>query len=165
MTRVVGAAVLAAALVGCGYRFAVGGSGLPVGTGRIHVPVFENRSGEPEAGALFARALGESLAARGRLGSLSAPSRIEGVVLSVGAKPVLPHALKPDVLSPSQYAAEALVRLSLITEGEVVCSRELYLTDTYLPAADLLGLDTNRGEALRRLAVAMMTDVENRLCD
>lgn len=156
---------LAAVLAGCGYRFAVGGSGLPAGTGQIHVPVFENRSGEAEAGALFARALGDSLAARGRLGSLSAPSRIEGVVLSVGAKPILPHAEKPDALGPSLYAAEAAVRLTLITEGEVVCSREFYLTDSYVPAADLLGLDANRGEALRRLAAAMMTDAENRLCD
>lgn len=165
MTRVLWAAVLAAALAGCGYRFAVGGTGLPPGTGQVHVPVFENRSGEPEAGALFAKALGDSLAARGRLGGIGAGSRIEGVVVSVGAKPFLPHATKPDLLGPSLYTIEALVRLTLVKDGEVACSREIYLTDTYLPSSDLLGLETNRGEALRRLATAMMSGAENRICD
>ena len=165
MRRAFAAAALAAALAGCGYRFAVGGTGLPARTGRIHVPVFENRSGEPEAGAIFAKALGDSLAARGRLGGLDAPSRLEGVVVSVGTSPYLPHATRPTELGPSLYAIEALVRLTLTVDGAVTCARDVYLKDTYVPAADLLGLETNRGEALRRLAAAMMTDVETRLCE
>jgi hypothetical protein len=165
MIRAWWAVALAAALAGCGYRFAVGGSGLPASAGKVHVPIFENRSGDPEAGALFAKALGDSLAARGLQGGMDARSRIEGVVVSVGAKPFLPHATRPDQLSPSLYAIEAVVRLTLVTDGQVACSREIYLTDTYLPAADLLGLEANRGAALRRLAAAMMGGAENRICD
>jgi hypothetical protein len=167
MSRASRAAVLAAALVlaGCGYRFSVGGSGLPPDTGKIHVPVFENRSGEPEAGAIFAAALGDSLAARGLLGGTGSPSRIEGVVTTVGAKPQLPHATRPTSPSPSLYAVEAEVRLTLVVDGKVACSREFRARESYLPAVDLLGLETNRGEALRRLAASMMGGAENRLCD
>lgn len=163
--RLLVAAALAIACAGCGYRFAVGGTGLPAGTGRIHVPVFENRSGEPEAGAIFAKAAGDSLAARGRLGSLGAPSRLEGVVVSVGTSPYLPHATRPTELGPSLYAIDASVKITLVVDGVVACARDVYLKDTYVPSADLLGLETNRGEALRRLAAAMMADVETRLCD
>lgn len=167
MARAYRAAVLAAALVlaGCGYRFSVGGSGLPPEAKAIHVPVFENRSGDPEAGAVFAKALGDSLAARGLLGGSSSPTRIEGVVTTVWAKPQLPHATRPDYLSPSLYAVEAGVRLTLVVDGRVTCSRDFYASETYLPAAELLALEANRGEALRRLAATMMGGVENRLCD
>ncbi len=163
--RLLAGAAAVVLLAGCGYRFAVGGSGLPSGTGAIHVAVFENRSSDPEAGALFARALGDSLAARGRLGGIGAPSRIEGVVVGVRTNPHLPHPTRPHELSPALYRVEAAVRLTLVVNGEVTCSREFFATDTYLPAVELTGLDANRGEALRRLAGEMMGGAEDRLCD
>jgi len=64
-------AALPLLLAGCGYGFAVGGPALPSGVGRVYVPVFVNRSVEPDAGALFAEALAASLGQVGRTGDES----------------------------------------------------------------------------------------------
>ena len=161
MIRIARAALAAAALGGCGYGFAVGGPGLPAGVERVYVPVFENRSTEAEAGALFAEALAHALASAGHIGGAEAPARVEGTVLSVDAAPA---ATGPDGRGVGIYRIAATVRLSLVDQGQVRCVREIEGAEDFLPTADLLGIEASRRQALRRLAERLMHGASASLC-
>lgn len=155
-------AAVALLLAGCGYRFAVGEAGLPPGVERVHVPVFENRSTDAEAGAIFASALAEALAREGRAAGPGAPARVEGTVLSLEARPV---AVRPDGRRDATvYRAEATLRLSVVEAGSVLCTRDLVGAEEYLPAGDPLGIEASRRQAIRRLAERLMRSAAGRLC-
>lgn len=148
-------ALLGCALVvaGCGYRFSVGEGLLPEGIGAVYVPVFENRSSEPEAGAYFAEALAETFARSGRAGGPGAPAQIEGEIVSLVSSPA---ATQRDGRGVGVYRVRARVRLRLVHEGALLCSREVNEGEDYLPSQTLLGLDASRRQAVRRLASRMM---------
>lgn len=161
------AAALAVALVasamglGCGYRFAVGESGIPASVGAVYVPVFANRSTDAEAGAIFSGALAETLGRRGRLAGAGAPARIDGEVISIVSEPA---ATGPDGRGVGVYRLRARVRLGLLDQGQVVCTREFAAGEDYLPAVDLLSLEASRRQAVRRLAERMAAEAEHGLC-
>ncbi|HLV60808.1 MAG TPA: LptE family protein [Fredinandcohnia sp.] len=147
------ASLLLLGLAACGYQFSVGRSALPEGLGRVYVPVFENRSSEPEAGAIFAEALAESFARSGGAGGPSSPSRVEGEIVSLVSSPA---ATQRDGRGVGVYRIRAKVRLRLLHEGALLCTREVEEGEDYLPSQTLLGLDASRRQAVRRLAVRMM---------
>lgn len=156
------ALLLAAALAaGCGYRFAVGGPGLPDGVDRVHVQVFENRSTDAEAGAIFAEALAEALARAGHVGGADALARVEGTVLSIDSAPA---ATGPDGRGVGIYRIGARLRLALVQGGQTRCVRELDGAEDFLPTADLLGIEASRRQALRRLAERLMESAASQLC-
>lgn len=159
--RVAAGALLAALATGCGYRFAVGGPGLPGGVASVYVPVFANRSADAEAGAIFAQALADSLAQAGRLAGPSASARIDGEVLSVSTNPA---ATRADGTGVSVYRLHAALRLSLVQNGRTLCVREVAGSEDYLPAPDLLGIEASRREAVLRLARKLMDGAEHELC-
>lgn len=147
-------AIVASMLFGaCGYRFSVGEQVLPPGLDAVHVPVFDNRSSEPEAGAIFAEALANAFARSGKAAGPSAPARIEGEVVSLVSSPA---ATQSDGRGVGVYRVRARVRLRLLHEGVLVCSRDVQEGEDYLPSQTLLGLDASRRQAVRRLASRMM---------
>jgi len=152
---------LAAAGSGCGYRFAVGGTGLAEGVHSVYVPVFANRSSEPEAGAIFSQALAEGLAREGRAAGPLAPARIEGEVLSLIASPAATTKTGRGV---GIYQLSGVVRLRVVREGSEICRREVSGTEDFLPAQNLLELDASRRRAVRRLAERMMVSAQRELC-
>lgn len=137
----------------CGYRFSVGESALPAGVDAVYVPVFENRSSEPEAGAYFAASLAEAFARSGLAGGPAAPARIEGEIVSLISSPV---ATQRDGRGVGVYRVRARIRLRLLHEGVLLCSREVQEGEDYLPSHTLLGLDASRRQAVQRLASRMM---------
>lgn len=159
--RLVAAAFVAAALCGCGYRFATGGAALPDGISRVYVPVFENRSTDAEAGALFAEALAASLARQGKAGGPGAPAQVVGTVLSISAAPAATGPRGRDV---GVYRLAADLRLRLVRGGQVLCEREFSGGEDYLPGTDLLGTEGSRRQATRRLAERLMRSASAELC-
>jgi len=155
------AAALVLAATGCGYGFAVGGPGFPDGVPAVYVPVFANRSSEPEAGAIFSEALAETLARQGRAAGPASPARIDGEIVSLVASPA---ATMKDGRGVGIYRLSGTVRLSLLREGKELCRRDFTGAEDYLPAENLLGLDANRREAVRRLAEQMMRHAGRELC-
>lgn len=140
-------------LAACGYRFSVGEAALPRGIGAVYVPVFENRSSEPEAGVIFAEALAETFARSGEAGGPSSPAKVEGEIVSLVSSPA---ATQRDGRGVGVYRVRAKVRLRLLHQGALVCSREVEEGEDYLPSQTLLGLDASRRQAVRRLASRMM---------
>lgn len=148
--------------VGCGYRFAVGELGLPPGVGAVYVPVFENRSSEGEAGAMFAEALADAFAKSGRAGGPQARAAVEGAVLSVISSPV---ATQRDGKGVGIYQVRARLRLRLVEGSQALCTKEFEGGEDYLPSVHLLELDAARSQALRRLATRLMEQASRNLCE
>lgn len=155
------AALVGCTALGCGYGFAVGGPGLPEEIGAVYVPVFRNRSSEPEAGAIFAQALAEGLAREGRAAGPHAPARLEGDVLSLMASPA---ATTKEGKGVGIYRLSGTVRLRLLRDGVELCRREFTATEDYLPAQNLLELDASRRRAVSRLAERMMASAHREIC-
>jgi hypothetical protein len=148
------------ALGSCGYRFAVA-DGLPGDVRSVGTEVFANESAEPEAGAVFAQALGEALAADGLAAAGEPDARVTGTVLEVRTEPL---ATGPSGRGVGLYRVSARVKLSLARGGTTLCSREASGSETYLPARGLLDLEASRGAALRRLAASLMAEPRYKLC-
>jgi hypothetical protein len=144
MTRLSQRALLyaALALAGCGYGFsqryvAVGG------VERIHVRAFENRSTEPELGAVVAAALREELARRGAASEAGA-ALLDGEVRATD--PVLTSSAG----ATWRLGIELRARLSA-GQGPPV-ERTVRREADFLAGADPLETEGRRALALRRVA-------------
>jgi hypothetical protein len=144
MTRLSQRALLyaALALAGCGYGF----SQRSVAVGcveRIHVRAFENRSTEPELGAVVAAALREELARRGAASEAGA-ALLDGEVRATD--PVLTSSAG----ATWRLGIELRARLSA-GQGPPV-ERTVRREADFLAGADPLETEGRRALALRRVA-------------
>ncbi len=162
------AAVLGLAAA-CGYRFTAPGGPLPQGIRYVQAPVFVNVTPEPGAEALFTQALREQLIRAGTLGGEDAEARIEGTVLGVSAVPMLTPISDGGIPRPT-YRLTATVQLRLLRGGALLAQAQVTGEEDVLSglASDsdrvIVGTETNRGAALRRLADALMREGYERLC-
>jgi hypothetical protein len=127
----------------CGYSFTAAGrlaGGIPAAT----VLPFENRSTEPELGAVLAGALREELAVRGALARAGSTVSITGEV-SVGA----PSPAAPGGVS---WRVTLDVRARLLNGQRVVAERSLRREADYPAGLDPLETEGRRALALRKLA-------------
>jgi hypothetical protein len=163
--RAIAAALAAALAAGCGYGF----SQRYVAVGdvdAIHVRPFENRSGEPELGAVVTAALRTELARRGSDAGAGSASWIEGSVRST--EPALTSTaattwrigieVRARLMSAAGVRAERTIRREVVyLSGD--CAGGRTPTDTSplaatLPACTVDPLETEgrRALALRRAA-------------
>jgi hypothetical protein len=144
-------------LTGCGYRFAVSGGTLPGQAKSVRVPVFENRTSEPNVEALVAEALRERYARAGLLGGDDAETTLEGVVLAVSGGPTgVAYALPT-------YQLSIVVRVALKRGDKVLGDTVVQQAEYFSSGADVLLTEANRGAALRRLVDVLARDVVDRL--
>ncbi|HEX9308458.1 MAG TPA: LPS assembly lipoprotein LptE [Anaeromyxobacter sp.] len=140
---VMGIAVLLLAGAGCGYgfsqRYVAAG-----GVDRIHVRPFENRSTEPDLGAVVATALREELARRGAAAEAGAGALLDGEVRAT--EPVLTSAAG----ATWRIGVELRARLSS-GPGRPV-ERTVRRETDFLAGADPLETEGRRALALRRAA-------------
>ena len=134
----------------CGYRFAAPNSKLPQGITRVQVPVFNNRTAEPGADALFTEALREHLFRAGRLGDASSGATIEGELTGVSSGVL---AASPGRLP--NYRLNASLTLVLKKNGALVARADVAGGEDFPAGADVLWAETYRAAALRRLAESL----------
>jgi hypothetical protein len=147
---------LLAALSACGYSFTAAGrltGGIPSAT----VLPFENRSTEPELGAVLAGALREELAARGALARAESRARIAGEV-GVG----VPSPAAPGGVS---WRVTLDVRARLLDGDRVVAERTLKREADYPAGLDALETEGRRALALRKLAGACAREIASSLME
>ena len=92
--------ILSLCLASCGYHFSGEGPGPKPGLTNIAIPVFENKTAEPDAGAIFAGALRQQFLQRGRMKVVpveDAEAVFVGIVKSINIVPVAHHAV--DIVS------------------------------------------------------------------
>lgn len=148
--------LLAAAFLawGCGYALSAGAGRLPAGAERIHVPPFENRTSDAEAGALLAAAMRQELARRGALGDAGAPARIEGAALAV--------AFFPSSFGSATGRLALDVSARLVAGGRTIGEQRVHREEDYLGAVDALENEGRRRVALRRAAEAAAREIVER---
>ncbi len=155
-----GCTFLALALLAasCGYRLAAPHSTLPGGVTRVHVPVLSNRTAEPDAEALFTRALRDHLHRAGRLADADAPARLVGELVSVSSAPL--------VASPGRlpnYRLTATLVVTLERDGAPPVRAEVSGGEDFPAGADVLWAESYRAAALARLADALAREALDRL--
>jgi Lipopolysaccharide-assembly len=155
VNRCLSSLVLAA--VGCGYRVARPGD-VPKGQD-IRVAAVQNYTAQVEAGGVFAGAIRDELAARGRL----APEGASGPELTAE---LISLASVPSALGAqgaSAFSLSATVRIRLRDASGVVYEDQEGLGEDYLAGVDVLGTEANRRAALRRLARNLSRDLLERM--
>jgi hypothetical protein len=145
-------------LLSCGYRFTTVGGALPEGVRTVRAPVFDNRTSEPAAEALFTTAFREQLVRAGKLGDDDAEAVVEGALETVGSSPIL---ASPGKLPT--WRLSATVALKLTRGGRVLAEARVTGAEDYLAGADLLLTEANRQAALGRLAETTMREGYERL--
>ena len=83
-------------LASCGYHFSGEGEGPKPGLRYIAIPVFENKTSEPNAGAIFAGALRQEFIRKGNMKVVTveeAEAVFKGTVRSIRVLPVAHHAV------------------------------------------------------------------------
>lgn len=147
-------------LSSCGYQLAQGGA-LPSGARQVRVAAVDNRTAQAEAGGVFAAALRDELAARGRLapeGAAQVP-RLEPALLAVRSAPSAFGAA-----SAAAYRIEADLRIRLTDpSGAAIYEDAQGGSEDYLAGIDVLGTEANLRAALRRLAAALARDAVDKM--
>ncbi len=143
------------ALSACGYRFVAPLSQLPEGIRAVRVPMFDNRTAEPSAELLFTRAARDALHRAGLLGGDDATAELKGSVVSITSyafmtSPTLPR-------QPGQRMT-VTVSLKLENEGRPVNAATVTVTEEFPSGADVLLTESNRQQALHRLAEAAVRE-------
>jgi outer membrane lipopolysaccharide assembly protein LptE/RlpB len=148
---------VALATAACGYHVAKPGE-VP-GNQAIRVANFENYTAQVEAGGLFAAALRDELAARGKLGPEgSGGPELTGELLSLASTPSALGAQGASV-----YSVSAAVRVRLRDGSGVVYEDQVGAGEDYLAGVDVLGTEANRRAALRRLARTISRELLERM--
>jgi hypothetical protein len=130
-------------LAACGYGFAASGS-LPGGLERAAVPPFENRSAEPELGAVVAGSLRQELAARGVSVRGDARGRLVGEVTAGTPSPASPGG--------TSWRIGIGVKARLLDGERVVAERDVRREAIYQAGIDALETEGRRAQALRAAA-------------
>ncbi|QRK05336.1 hypothetical protein JQX13_34825 [Archangium violaceum] len=172
--RVVGWVLLLSGL-GCGYRFAPGGAGLPEGVRSVCAPVFRNDTAEPALAQLFTQNFRQELLRAGVLGGGGAcEASVEGIVVGVSSGPTntADPFFQPDAQGTvpriASYRASATVVLRLMRDGRLLSETTVSGSEDFLPgttnvSGDVLEVEANRQAALHRLSETLMREGYERL--
>jgi len=159
-------------LASCGYHFSGEGQGPKPGLVRIAIPVFENKTSEPNAGAIFAGALREEFMRKGSMQVVSvedAQAVFKGTVKNIQIQAV---AHNPVSAVSNRITVENRLFITLDIRCEEKETHKVLWRDpafryfkVYLlsdnPMEPITGFE-NREAALRFLAQEMSTRIHDR---
>jgi hypothetical protein len=150
--------LVAVLLGGCGYRVTAANARLPRGITALRIPLFSNRTAEPDLEATLTQAFREHYARAGVLAPEATTARLEGTILAVSNPPIL--------ASPGRgptYRLSLVVQVKLIKDEAVVDQLVVNQGEDFPSGADVLLTEANRGAALRRLAETVAREAAERL--
>lgn len=167
MHRLMAILVLSAALLGvngCGYRFSGEGPGPRPGLRRIAIPIFENRTGEPELGTLFAGALRKEFMLRGNLQVVpedQAEVVIRGKITDIHTSAVAHIQVQQTIQSRLYVTLD--IRCQDVESGKTVWQDPQFTYfKTYLQNPDPISSFDNRRQAFEFLAKEMAARIHDR---
>jgi hypothetical protein len=150
--------VIACVVSSCGYRVTAPNARLPGGIVAVQIPLFQNRTAEPNFEAVLTEAFREHYARAGLLGDGNTEAHLEGTILSVSGPPTVTNTGRGPTY---RLYVTALVKL---TRGPQVLKQAMVTQSEDFPSgADLLLTEANRGSALRRMAELVARDAAEQL--
>ncbi|NLI31851.1 MAG: LptE family protein [Deltaproteobacteria bacterium] len=157
-------ALLIPILHGCGYRFSGEGSGPKPGLKRIAIPIFENRTGEPELGSLFAGALRQQFLTRGDLQVVpedQAEAVFRGSITDIHTSSVAHIDVKQTIQTRLYVTLD--IRCQDMETGKAIWQDPQFTYfKTYLQVPDPIASFDNRREAFEFLAKEMAIRIHDR---
>lgn len=161
----IGAAALALALAGCGYRLV----GAPAAHARrsIELATFENRTTAPGFERMLAEALSEEFARRGELrpvraGSSPTDLALRGVVRQVTVAPSAFSSVSLEL----ENRVEVVVEVTLLSGAERALlwrDERVVEAEHFLSSSDAQVRESNREQALRRIAADLAARIHDEL--
>jgi hypothetical protein len=161
-------------LASCGYHFSGEGAGPKPGLTCIAIPVFENKTSEPNAGALFAGALREEFMRKGTMRVVpveEAEAVFRGTITGISIAPIAHHAVSA---VSNRLTVENRLYITLNIRCEDKKSHKILwqdpafryfkvyeVNDNPLQPDPITGFE-NREDALRFLAVEMSRRIHDR---
>lgn len=140
---------------GCGYALVGTGSSLPPGIETVSIPLFENKTGEPDIDTIITAVVKEEFIKDGRLkvdDSAAADSELVGVILGYGLRPLAYDAEN----NVTEYMVNLSLRVTHIGKpgGKVITSQTVntnwrYEVDPSITAAESQRLDAVKTAAER----------------
>ena len=141
-------------LSGCGYALVGSGSSLPANVRTVSIPLFENKTGEPNLDTIVTRVVKEKFIEDGRLKVLDgamADSVLRGVIES--------YSLKPLAYDESNNVTEYMVRMTIyITHtagrsGKILKRQRLNTNWRYAVDPSITVAESQRLDAMEKAAV------------
>jgi hypothetical protein len=145
-------------LFGCRYQLVAPNSGLPGNVTSVFVPVFFNKTAEAHIEMAFTNSLRDELSRGGRLGGESDSAQIIGTVVSISSAPFIGA---PGM--PPTFMATGTVSLRLQKSDELLSMISVSGEEEYPPGPDILLTESNRAQALNRLAQKLMREAMEKL--
>lgn len=151
---------LALLLTGCGYRVTTVNGELPAGLHALRVPMFENRTAEPNAEFTFTEAARDQLQRAGTLGGEAADGELWGTLAAVSSGAVL---TSPELPKQPVYRLSVVLTLEVRKQGVPVTSTTVSYAEEFPSGADVLLTESNRAAALKRVADSAVREGFERL--
>ena len=136
-------------LLGCGYHFPLQGA-LPGGVKRLHIPLYQNRTAEPQIESLLTNDASLVLARNPQIVQLDDPAQADAILQGVitSYKTTVVSYDSQDDISEYRVSLKLDVSLRAVSDGRLLWQGQLVWQGEY-PADD----DKNRQEDLERAAV------------
>ncbi|SPF40735.1 conserved exported hypothetical protein [Syntrophobacter sp. SbD1] len=171
--RILLVSVMFFCLAACGYHFSGEGEGPKPGLRCIAIPVFENKTSEPNAGALFAGALREEFMRKGTMRVVpvdDAEAVFKGTIKSISVVPIAHFAVSV-VSQRFTVENELFITLDILCEDKKTHKVlwhdpgftffKVYTVNNALNPDPISGFE-NREDALRFLSQEMSTRIHDR---
>ncbi|MGK7345858.1 MAG: LPS assembly lipoprotein LptE [Candidatus Nitrospinota bacterium M3_3B_026] len=138
---------------GCGYALVGTGSSLPPGIETVSIPLFENKTGEPDLDTIITAVVKEEFIKDGRLkvdDSAAADSVLAGVILGYNLRPLAYDAEN----NVTEYMVTLAIRITHIdkSNGETITSQRMNTNWRYEVNPSITASESLRFDAIETAA-------------
>jgi len=161
------AAVILLALLGCGYHFPGKSGTLPGGVQSLYVPLFVNKTAEPQLENLLSNDVSQVFSRSGRVQQVEtlqqAEAILEGVIRSYSTKAVA-YDQQDDI---SEYRSTVVVDAALrqTADGRLLWQGQISWDDEYLAADDKIFQEDLEREAMEEISLRIAEELLARMLD
>jgi outer membrane lipopolysaccharide assembly protein LptE/RlpB len=137
--------------IGCGYKLVGRGQGLPRGLKRVFIPIFVNKTGEPQIEREITRTIRQEFMSDGRIKMVSrsrADAILTGEILSYVLTP-LSFDTKDNV---TEYRLNMTIHITLrdIKKKKIIFQESINADKEYLVTESIASSEIGKQEALRK---------------
>jgi outer membrane lipopolysaccharide assembly protein LptE/RlpB len=165
--RYVATVLLLFALLGCGYHFPGKGGALPGEVERLYIPLFVNKTSEPQIENLLSNDVSEVFARNGNISQVESLQQAEAVlegVISAYSSRAIAYGTNDDI---SEYRASMTIDVALrqVTDGRLLWQGSVSWNDEYIAADDKAVQEDLERDAIEEISLRIAEDLLSRILD